>query len=303
MRTFVFGLLALGALAVAPLAQSGRAEDPKDKPKEEAALIKNAEGFVEAFHKGDAKALAAFWTTDGDYVDQTGKHLKGRDAIEKAFKEFFAENKELKLRIDSESLRFATPDVAVEDGVTAVIPADGGPPSRARYTIIHVKKDGQWLLSSVRDSPFATPSNYEHLRDLEWVIGDWVDAAAEKGEVGHAVFSWSENQNYILSSFATSFKNIALHSGTQRIGWDPAAKGIRSWTFDDNGAFGEATWSKDGDKWQIKTQTVLRDGKKMTATDVVTRIDADTLGWQSKERMLDGKALPDVKEIKMKRVK
>ena len=53
----------------------------------------------------------------------------------------------------------------------------------------------------------------------------------------------------------------------------------------------------------IKTTTVLRDGKKLTATDVVTRVDADTLTWQAKDRTLDGKALPDVKEVKMKRVK
>jgi hypothetical protein len=58
--------------------------------------------------------------------------------------------------------------------------ADGGPPSRVRYTNVHVKKDGQWLLSAVRDSPSTPPSNYEHLRGLDWVIGDWV-GQTEKG--------------------------------------------------------------------------------------------------------------------------
>src|SRR5262249_5082346 len=95
---------------------------PKRKtyPKEEEALVKQAEAFVAAFHKGDAKAVAAFWMADGDYTDQTGKQMKGRAAIEKAFKEFFAENKGLKLRIDILSLRFVTPDVAFEEGTTEV---------------------------------------------------------------------------------------------------------------------------------------------------------------------------------------
>src|SRR5262245_40016980 len=84
------------------------------------ALIKKAESFVAAFHKGDAKAVAAHWTADGDYTTQSGKTMKGRDAIEKAFTGLFAENKGLKLRIDSASLRFITPDVAIEDGVTSV---------------------------------------------------------------------------------------------------------------------------------------------------------------------------------------
>src|SRR5262249_23528752 len=161
-----------------------------------AALIKNAEAFVEAFHKGDAKALAAFWTADGDYVDQTGHSLKGREAIEKAFKEFFAENKGLKVRIESHSLRFVTPDVAIEDGMTSTMAADGSPPSRARYTIVHVKKDGQWLLSSVRDAAYAPATNHEFLKNLEWAIGDWSDEN-DKGEVARVSFDWSPSQNFI----------------------------------------------------------------------------------------------------------
>jgi hypothetical protein len=30
-------------------------------------------------------------------------------------------------------------------GTTSVIPPDGTPPSQARYTNVHEKKDGQWL--------------------------------------------------------------------------------------------------------------------------------------------------------------
>jgi uncharacterized protein (TIGR02246 family) len=273
------------------------------QPKEEAAaLIKNAEAFVEAFHKGDAKAVASFWAEDGDYTDQTGHTMKGRAAIEKAFTALFAENKGLKLRIDSESLKFVTPDVAIEDGTTSVIPPDGGPPSRARYTIVHVKKEGKWLLSSVRDTPFSPPSNREHLDGLEWAIGDWA-SDPEKGEVIRVEFSWAESQNFVVATFGATFKNIRIGGGTQWIGWDPVGKKIRSWTFESNGGFGEGTWAQDGNKWVVKSTGVQRDGKKVTATNILTRIDADTTSWQAKERTEDGKALPDIKEIKMKRVK
>src|SRR3984893_8574593 len=106
------------ALAPGPLGlavRSAPAEEPKRNEKEEAALLKRAEAFVEAFHKGDAKAVAAFWTTDGDYTDVTGKRLTGREEIEKSFTAFFAENKGAKVRIEIESLRFITPEVAIED--------------------------------------------------------------------------------------------------------------------------------------------------------------------------------------------
>jgi uncharacterized protein (TIGR02246 family) len=300
MRTRLLWIGALLATTFTLASPWVAAQQPKN-PKEEAALLKKAEAFVEAFHKGDAKALAAFWTPDGDYTDQTGRHTKGREAIEKVFKGFFAENKGLKLRININALRFVTPDVAVEDGTTEVIPPDGGPPSRARYTIVHVKKDGQWYLDSVRDAPSATPTNYEHLRALEWAIGSWAEDNA-KGEVVRVSFSWGENQNFILSSFTTTFKNITIGGATQWIGWDPAAKHIRSWTFENGGGFGEGTWTKDGSKWVIKSTAVLRDGKKMTATNILTRIDGDTMSWQARDRTVDGKALPDVKDIKLKRV-
>src|SRR5262245_8160989 len=137
-RQFLLAALLLW-LAVPVWGQRGES-DSKDK----AAVAKNAEAFVKAFGKGDAKALAGFWTPDGDFTDQEGKHLKGREAIEKAFAALFAENKGLKLHIHSHSLRFVTASVAIEDGVTAVISPDAAP-SRARYTIVHVKKDGQWF--------------------------------------------------------------------------------------------------------------------------------------------------------------
>src|SRR3954469_25159297 len=104
----------LAALVFALWARPGSADEDKDHDKDKAAIAKNAEAFVEAFHKGDARALAAFWAPEGYYTDQTGKCLKGREAIEKTFQGLFAENKDLKLRIDSLALRFVTPDVAVE---------------------------------------------------------------------------------------------------------------------------------------------------------------------------------------------
>ncbi len=302
MRSAMLSLIAPLALAAGLSARPASAADAKENAPEEAAIKKNAEAFIAAFDKGDGKAVAAFWTPDGDYVDETGKQMKGRAEIEKAFAEFFAENKGLKVQIHTESLRFVTPDVAVEDGVTSVAEPDGGPPSRARYTVVHVKKEGQWMLSSVRDTPYAPPSNYEHLKELEWAIGDWVDEG-ENGQVARVSFEWSESQNFILGTFAANFKNIEVGGGTQTIGWDPIKKQIRSWTFDEDGGFGEATWTRDGDRWVIKSELVLPDGKKVAATHIVTHVDADAITWQSKDRTVDGKPIPDVKEIKMKRVK
>ena len=283
-----------------------RAEEPRanqaahSDPQEAAALMKNAQAFTEAFEKGDAKAVAAFWAEDGDYVDLAGRRLQGRPAIENAFKDFFAENKGSKLRIDVNSVRFITPETAVEDGITSVIRSDGAPPDQSRYSNVQVKKDGQWVLLSVREAPYTPPGNYEHLRGLEWAIGEWVDEA-EGPEVDHATFEWSPENNFLISTQDVTVKDTLVTRSTEWIGWDPATSQVRSWSFVADGSIGEAVWSNEGDQWIIKTNAILPNGKRLKATNVVTRNDPDTITWQSKDRTLDGQPLPDVKEIKMKR--
>jgi uncharacterized protein (TIGR02246 family) len=271
-----------------------------DNADAKAAIAKKAEAFIEAFHKGDAAALAAFWTPNGEYTDIAGKVIKGREAIEKIFQGLFAETKDLKMRIDSDSLRFVTPDVAIEKGTSSVFPPGGGPPSRANFTIVHVKKNGQWYLDSVRDSPFVAPANAEHLRGLDWVIGDWT-GNTDTGEVERLGFDWTGNQNFIVASFTTAAKDVLVGDATVWIGWDPTAKNIRAWLFDSTGGIGDGAWTEEGSKWSLKMNVVLPDGKKATATYVLTRVDKDNLTLQAKDRSLDGKAEPDAKEVKLKR--
>jgi len=283
------------ALAI-PIAQPPKGGNPAD----EAALLKNAESYVAAFDKGDAKTLAAFWTADGDYTGQTGRRLAGRDAIEQAFTEFFAEHKGLKLRIDIDSLRFVGADAAVEDGTTAVIYPDGLPSSRARYTIVHARKDGKWYLDSVREAPDIPLSNYEHLRGLEWLIGEWTDEV-NQGEAARISFDWTDNQNFVVSHFTTTVKGAMIAGGTQWIAWDPVSKAVRCWIFESNGGFGEGAWSNGGNTWTVKTTLVLPDGTRTTARNVVTRGDADSITWEVRDRINNGKPLPDIKPTRMKR--
>jgi len=265
------------------------------------AIFTNAKAFVDAFEKGDAKAVAAFWAEDGDYIDLTGRQLQGRAAIENAFQDFFTENKDMKLRIDVISVRFPSPDTAVEDGITSLTFADGSPPNQARYTNVHIKKNGQWFLQSVREAPYTPPGNYEHLRSLEWAVGEWVDEGSGP-EIGHARFEWSEDGNFLISTQDVTMKGTLVSRATEWIGWDPSTSQIRSWSFVADGAIGQNTWSNEGDRWIIKTNAILPNGKKLAATNIITRNGLDAITWQSKDRTLDGKALPDIGEMKMKRV-
>jgi uncharacterized protein (TIGR02246 family) len=302
-------LLAAGALlggltAWGRLPGGARAQD---KPgATERSEGKEANGrraaFIEAFNKGDARAVAAFWAPDATYVDQAGRTHKGREAIQQLYEKVFAARKGAKLAIHVTSSKQLTPDVALEDGVTEVTPAEGGLPTTARFSAVLVKKDGEWYLQSIRDAVAHPPSNHEHLEGLEWLIGEWA-GEAEKGESATASYDWAENQNFIVSEFATTVDGTPVVGGTQWIGWDAVAKQVRSWSFYSRGGFGEAVWAKDGDRWVAKVQARTREGKKVSATNTVTRTDDDHMTWQMTNLTVGGESLPDPKPVKMKRVK
>ncbi len=292
--------LGVGQLSVGKTPR--KPEEPKAKGKEAPGKGKRAQEFIDAFNKGDAKAVAGFWTPDGDFVDQVGREIKGRAAIEKMYEKVFAARKGAKLTIIVGSVRSVSPDVALEDGLTEVTPADGGPPTTARFSAVLVKKEGEWYFESVRESVAHPPTNAEHFEDLEWLLGDWT-GEAEKGESATASYSWAENQNFIVSSFATTLNGVPVVGGTQWIGWDAIDKQVRSWSFYSGGGFGEAVWTKDGDKWAIKTTARTAAGKKVSATNVLTKTDDDHATWQMTKLTVDGEAMPDPKPVKMKRVK
>src|SRR5262249_42643219 len=133
-------------------------------------------------------------------------------------------------------------------------------------------------------------------------VGDWASDNG-KPEVERISLAWTETRNFLVGSFSTTFKNISVGSAKQWIGWDPQAKRIRSWIFDDSGAFGEGAWSNEGNKWIVKTSTLLQDGKKASATYVLGQGEGDTLILEAKERTVDGNTLPDIKELRLKRLK
>jgi hypothetical protein len=90
-------------------------------------------------------------------------------------------------------------------------------------------------------------------------------------------------------------------SGSQRIGWDPRLKQVRSWVFDSDGGFSEGFWSRDGERWVIKTTGVLKDGRAASATNILTRVNKDTIKWTSVDRTFGADVLPDGEEINLVR--
>jgi uncharacterized protein (TIGR02246 family) len=272
----------------------GAANAHADQAADEAAIRKNAEAYVAAYNKHDAKALAAMWSPDAVYLDpSTGETAVGREEIEKAFAETLAESKEAKLEVTVESVQFVSPNVAIETGSVRILRPDEEP-EQSGYSAVNVKQGGAWLLDRVTEttpSP-APPSNYENLKQLEWMIGTWVDQ--EEDATVQIDCDWAKNQSFIHRSFAVVIGDEVDMSGIQIIGWDPNAKQIRSWIFDSDGGYAEGKWTKNGEHWQIQQSGVLPGGGKTSAVNVMTPIDNDSFTWGSVAREVDGDVLPNV---------
>ena len=268
--------------------------------EDEKAIRKAAEAFVKAFNAGDAKAVAALWAPDGDFMDVRGQVFRGRDTIEKIFAAHFATARGSKIDITIDSIRFLGTDTAIEKGTSHARPAAGGAATASRFTAVRVKRDGKWLLESVHESPYQTESNYENLKDLEWVIGSW--RANPPGATVERKCEWAGNRNFILCKQEMRKGDSVVATSTQVIGWDPIERRIRSWDFDSEGGFGSEVWTRDGGRWVLEATGVRRDASVTEATNIITPVDANTFTWQSIHRRSNGASLPDTGVVKAIRV-
>jgi len=282
-------IVALGCQALA-------AEKGDPRAADQAAIRSAVESYVGAFHRGDAAAVAAHWTEDGEFLPPSGQELQGREAIQKEFEAFFAENEGVRIKVSVKSVGFPEANVATEKGVTRVSRPDEEPTETA-YVATHVKRDGKWKMQSVREAGPAEglPSHYEKLKVLEWLIGEWVDS--DDDATIKTTCQWTKNRNFITRSFAVAIQDRVELEGTQVIGWDPGAKTIRSWLFDSDGCFGEGAWTKKDDRWVIRGFRLLADGAKASSINILTPVDENTFTWQSIGREVDGELLPSIEAV------
>jgi uncharacterized protein (TIGR02246 family) len=263
---------------------------------DEAAIRKAVEEYVAAYNRGDAKALAAMWSPDAVYTNPvTGAQAVGREAIEKQFAGVFAESKSTKLEASTTAIQFISPNVAAEQGVAKVSRPDQSP-EESDYTAVYVKRDGKWLLDRVTEEEVpVVSSHYEQLKELEWMIGSWVDED-DQNRI-ETTCQWTKNQNFITRSFTLTVRDRIDVAGMQIVGWDPATKQIRSWVFDSDGGFGEGKWTKKGNAWYIQTTGTLPNGEQTSSVNVMTYVDANTFTWQSLNRVVAGELQPNVDEV------
>jgi uncharacterized protein (TIGR02246 family) len=283
------GLAAPSAQAAPP---SATASDDRQTDRE--AIQKAIDGFITAFRKGDAKDVAAHWTAEGEYVSDDGTTFHGRPALEKAYTESFAKNPGNALEVEVDSVRFPSRDNAVVEGHFKLHRGKQKDLVVSRCSFLYAREDGKWLIAIARERP----SDGLTLRDLEWLIGTW--ETNRNGTKVTTKYEWTANKSFIRCQFSIT-KDGKSDTGMQLIGKDPASGLLRVWTFEDSGGIGESAISRDSKKWVFTARGATADGRVLTATNILTPVDADSFLWQSVERALDDEELPDEAPVKVTR--
>jgi len=268
---------------------------------DEKAIRATAEAFTKLYNAHDSKGLAALFAPKAEMIDEDGLVTRGREAIETAFADVFTENPKAEMEVAVDSVRVLTPNLAIEEGIARSKDSPEGVVGVTEYVAIHVKLDGKWLLACVRDwdAPPEELTPNDHLQELAWLVGEWIEESPDS--IVHSVWKWHDNDNFLMQEFHVQMAGKTAMSGTMRVGWDAVHKQFKSWVFDSHGGHAEGMWLQDGDEWIVKSQGATAKGESGSATNVYRRIDDETVGWRSYDRIVDGERREDIDEIVVKR--
>ena len=288
MLVGVFMAFGCGVLAAAPADESARKAD-------EVAIRKATQEFVAAFEKGEAETVAAHLTEGAEMVPDDASEIRGREAIQKACAGHFARFPQQKITLNPESLRFTSRDTAVEEGLM-ITSVEKGAPATHRYSLHHVREDGKWLIAEIHE----WASEATALQDLEWLIGSWQSKRADV-EV-QTTWEWLGDKAFIRGTITMRQKDQTV-SGMQLIGIDPRTDEMTIWVFESDGGVTQGTCTRDDNTWIFETSGLTADGGELASTNILARIDNDTITWQPVNLTVGDEVIGDLPPVRVTRVK
>jgi uncharacterized protein (TIGR02246 family) len=273
------------------------AASAKEKP-----LIEAVQAFVTAYNAADIDTLVGLFTEDADVVDPSGSESRGNASIAAMYAASFEETTGLKLESEAKEIKFITADVARVAGQSRLSSDSADANEFTRFSALMVNRGGKWLVAELRE--YAAPSEdvapAERLKELEWMVGDWVDEGDDNKVTSN--IRWADKKSFLVRNYTVELKGEKAHSGTMFIGWDPQSGQIKSWLFDSEGGHGEGFWTRTGEKeWVVKAQGVLHDGRPTSATQVHTIMNKDVVKTSSIDRIIGGQIASDIVDVVMVR--
>lgn len=263
------------------------------------AVIANVKAFTDAFNKRNVRACLKFFADDCVLTEHDGSITKGHKELEEELTDTFKAEPNARISVSVESLQVVTPDVIIEEGKTTYYPDGKTLTAETDYTATHVKRGGRWVMTRVLSFNRVIVHPYHELRELEWLVGDWIDESPDS--IVESSYRWDKDKTYLLNDFSIRVSGQKVLTGTQRIGRDPLTKQVKAWVFDSQGGYAESLWSFVDNSWVIKAKGVRSDGKVVTVTNQLTKIDQHRFRFDSADRIAGEERQPNLSVIAVRR--
>lgn len=267
----------------------------------EKAVRDTIAAYVTVYNKKDAAKLAEFFTNDGTLIDSENDAIRGREAIQDEFAEGFDERSTYTLDAKVDSVRMITSDVAQAEG-TARLQSPKEATIANQFVALLTRQNNAWKIAEIRDypAPADVVAPYERLKELEWMVGDWVDESDDV-QVTSTV-RWGQGKAYLVRDYTVKIGREPATSGLMIVAWDPQTEQIKSWVFNADGGHGEGTWTRAADnQWVVKAHGSTGDGKPNSATQLISLVNKDAVRTSSTDRVIGGEIARDIEDVIMVR--
>jgi hypothetical protein len=142
---------------------------------------------------------------------------------------------------------------------------------------------------------------YEHLKPLEWHVGDWVteyQAASDSGPIKkgdlvtvHFSLRWSPERSFIMNNSFSEVDGKQVANALEVISWNQE-KSVVIHSYYGTWGTGQGAWTKVGDAAQLEW-TIRGQYGEFKGTSQATK-GVDSWQWQIKNQTHDGKAMPEM---------
>ena len=154
-------------------------------------------------------------------------------------------------------------------------------------------------MASVRDTFVETPPAVSNAADLNWLIGTW--EAEEHGVKTVSTCRWVADGRFIERTYTATHVDGTASSGLELVGWNPSRGHVQSWSFSPDGGHAVGIWFPQQDGWVAQMRGIASDGAPTSSVNQLRKLDDDAYAWQSTQRSVGDRSLPDTHEDVWKR--
>jgi len=274
-----------------------RAEEKVDEREEAVRQVLHSLGT--AVSAGDIPKLTSLWAEDALLIDDRGEETQGRTVLQERFTSTLGQPGSSSVQLHPEKITFPAANVSTVVGVISRKFKSTSLPT-ARFSMLLEKYGNTWLVKQATETPIVESSAFDHLKELDWLIGSWkIDDPNNKARLE---IEWGSTRSFIIVKTIRN-KDGVEEVDTQVIGWDPRKKEVVSWHFGNHGGFGYGKWSHQEESWAVQFVGVGHMGNTTRATNVFTQKSSNEFTWQATEQSSDDAAIADGDVITVQKVK